>query len=420
MSIDFPPPYPVNATPASSKSSDVQALQEAFAWALRSYGTEKGGAQTNSMLEVIRADPSDGANNQDRNQERREHQQQADRANFTQSDRRSLDKTEIQSSEMKADYQNRRERQEILRDDYRERVDSNEFQSSAVPTATSSPDTAKPNESLSNWNPLPSQQQRNVVEIAPVNVQSLLSSSAVPNSAANFGQTNAVLPINLNAPTSMPVVSQSVLLPTFTVFTPSGRFGQPQSQTDEKENEKEEESDEKIADKKKQQPFAALEAIRMETTRSIRRKPLRQQKESVSQPEISKIAEKPKEVESEQSRSVTTTGDLLDAPALNVTVQKKGEANQSNQQYLHRIAAACEAAAQHVAQNAPIRMKINLDHLGTLSLRFFHKADKLTLRFESSSRETAQFIRNHLDGLKTLLSERNVEIVDIEILEESL
>ena len=421
MSIDFPSSYPVNATPAASKSAEMQALHEAFATALRSYGTEKNGSQTNSMLEVLRADPSDGANSQDRNQQRRENQQQVDRTNFTQSDRKLLDKSETRSSEMNADYQNRRDRQEILHNDYRERIDRSELPPSSVPNATSSQDTVRPNESLPNVNHVPSPQQRNVLEIVPASSQPLQANPVIPNSAASFGQANVVLPMNLNAPATMPVVSQNVPLSTFTVFTPSGRFGQSQEQADDKENEnEEEESDEKKTDKKKQQPFAVFEAVRVETTRPVRQKPLKKPQESVSQSDISKIVEKPKEVEAEKSRSIKTMADMLDAPAQNVAAQKKGEANQSNQQYINRIAAACEAAAQYAVQNTPIRMKINLDHLGTLSLRFFHKADKLTLRFESPSKETALFLHAHLDGLKTLLSKRNVKIVDIEIQDELL
>jgi hypothetical protein len=417
MSADFPSSYPVSAIPSASKPADVQTLQEAFAAALRSYGSEKSGVQTNSMLEVLRTDLPDTANSQDRHQQRREHQQQTDRSDFTQSDRKLLDQSELRSREMNADYQNRQDRQEMGHNAYRERVDRRELPPSAVPTAP--PESTLPSESLPNGNPLSSPQQINGVENVPAGNQPLQASSVAANSAASLGQANAVLPMNVNAPVNLPVVSQSVPLSPVTVFTPLGRFGQPQGEADETESENDsEEPDEKKVDRKKKQPFAAFEPVRVESTRPVRQKPLRQPKESVSRPEISKIAEKPKEVEPERSRSEKAMADLLDAPAQNVTAQKKGEPNSTNQQYINRIAAACEAAAQYAAKNVPIRMKINLDHLGTLSLRFFHKMDKLALRFEAPSKETAQFLRNHLDGLKTLLAQRNVKIVDIEIGEE--
>jgi flagellar hook-length control protein FliK len=239
-----------------------------------------------------------------------------------------------------------------------------------------------------------------------------------------MGQANAALPTNANVPisTPTPTAPQTAVPQTFTVFTPSGRIGQSSRQVDDEEND-EEKSDEKTISKKKQPPFAVFEAIRTETARPIQQNHSRHPKEPISKTEQrsvefpSKESEsEPREMEPEQTQNVKAVEDILHAAAQTMSVQKKGESNQPDQtRYLHRIAAACEAAAHY----APIRMKIHLDHLGTLALRFFYKSDKLALRFETPSNKSAQFLRDHLEGLQTILSRRNVKIVDIEISHES-
>ena len=421
MSVDFPASYPAH-TASAGKPADVQTLQETFAAVLRSFGTEKGTSPTNTLLEVLRPAPSD--NNEDRNQQRRETQQNANKTDFAQLDQKSLNKLELRNSEMNADYQHRRDRSEALQNDYRERVVRREPQQSVPPQTTSnvpSPDAASPNETVPSNGSQPLSQPQHVVEVAGANNQAAPVSAAAPNSGApNVGQVQILMSPGTNTPASMPipVAPQTSLPQTFTVFSPSGRLGQQQEKPEDEEEEKEEESAEDKPAKKKQ-PFAVLEAIRAETTRPIQRNVLRQSKESSNQSEVHRVAEKPrerpKEVEPAQARSVLTLNEFLNMSPHHVAVQKGEESSRSeHMRYLNRVAAACEAAAQH----APIRMKINLDHLGTLTLRFYYKSDKLALRFETPSRESALFIRNNLEELRTILVERNVKIVDIEMLWE--
>ena len=424
MIVDFPSSYPLNSDPQTGKPVDVQTLQATFAAILRSYGTEKGGSQTNTLLEIA---PLSNADHGDRNQQRKENQQHVERNDFTQIDRNQLDKSEIRSSEMNSDYQNRTDRNAMLQNDYREKIERSGLPPTTSPmnaspsgaSAFSPVDAARPIESLPTGNRLP--QQNNAAGIANTNSQpSPASTVSVPNNVANMGQTNAVLPGSMNVPTSIPapITSQPLQPQTFTVFTPSGRLEQSQEQADEEEND-EEKPDKKKINKKKQSPFAVFEAIRTETARPIQQNHARQQKEPISQAERCTVAsppkeleEKPKEMDPEQVQNVKTVEELLHTVEQNISLPKKGEPNQPDQaRYLHRIAAACEAAAHY----APIRMKINLDHLGTLALRFFYKSEKLTLRFETPSYESAQFLRNHLDGLNTILSKRNVKIAHIEI-----
>jgi len=427
LSVDFPPSTPVN-TVAAGKPVDVQTLQEAFAAALRSYGTEKGGTQTDTMLEVLRStSQADDTGGEDRNQQRRENQQQANRSDFTQIDRKLQDKSELRQNELNANYQNRQDRHETLQNDHREKTDQRHPQQTAAPTESPAPatpplNTAQPNEPLPHSDHSP--QHRDVPVNATANSQSLSAISAAPNSGAVNSPAGILMPMNMNIPGALPVspTPQAVPPQAFTLFTPLGRFGQHQESSDEKEKENEDEKEEAVEEKptKKQTPFAALHAIHADSTRSVRQKPSRQLQELPVKPELHRTAEKPrekpKETEPVQARSVQTLEELLNTPAQNVSVSKKGESNQPNPtQYLNRIAAACEAAAQY----APIRIKINLDQLGTLTLRFYHKADKLALRFETPDDESAKFLHEHLGGLKAILSKRNVKIASLDVLRKS-
>ena len=418
MTVDFPASYPASVAP-TGKTIDAQTLQQTFAALLRSYGTEKGGSQTETLLEIIRPASLDGAEGHDRNQQRREHQHAAHN-DFTQIDRKLLNKSEIRSGEMSADYRNRLDQREVLHNDYRERIERSELSpstlradASPLTLSTASSDTARPSEVLPSGHHAPPQ-HNTVPHVSAANSPPPLTATTVLNS----GLANVGIPVSMNVPASMPTPTAPQTNPSavFTVFTPSGRLGQSQKEADDKDKDNGENDEEEVVEEKtskKQQPFAVFEAVRLETTRSLQRTPSRPSKEPVTHKETN---EKPKEVEPHPFRSAKTMAELLDVPIQNVAVPKKGEPSPSNQaQYLHRIAAACEAASQY----APIRMKINLDHLGTLTLRFFYKADKLVLRFDTPSKESARFVRDNLDGLRTILSKRNVTIVDMEIYQET-
>jgi len=421
-------PYPSHSA-SVSKPTDIQTLQETFAAALRRYGTENNGTQADSLLEILRPAPADNAAGQDRNQQRRETQQQTDKNDFTQIDRKFLNKSELRSGEMRADYQNRLDRQESHQYNHQERAERKKIQQSPPTQLTSAAvplDTARPSESLPNWNSPPQRDtsQVNVSEVAAANNQYSSVTVAAPNSPATAGQAGVLMPVKLTmSVASTPLTApQPATAQTFTVFTPSGQFRrQDKSNKDEEEKEESEQAEEKPV---KMQPFAVLEAFRAETTRPIQksqhqnRQP-RQPMESTGQSAPQQLGNtswqtsqhRPKEVEPERTSSVNTLNELLNTSPQNITAQKEEPDSPNQTQYLNRIAAACEAAGQF----APIRIKINLDHLGTLTLRFFYKAEKLALRFETPSRETALFLRDNLEELCTLLSKKNVETIDVEI-----
>ena len=409
MTVDFPFSYPPR-TASAGKPVDVQTLQETFAALLRTYGTEKGGTPTTALLEIIR--PSDRTDDNDQHQPHREKQPPLEKSDWAPIDRKLLDKSERRNSEMNGDYRNRVDKRAALQNDYQEQSERSEPPVQATvsaPSATFLADTARPNE-LPVLGNLFSSQQKESAERVNANFVSRPANIAVPNAPAIGGQLTSTMPTSMNVPVSMPtsIASPSPPPQTFTVFTPLGRLVSSKEKADDTEDKEEEQREANPA--KKKTPFAAWEAIRLETARPIHRNPLRQSKEPHASPELRQVLEKPKE----PSLNGKAMENMLNTSAQNVVESKKGESDQPNpMQYIHRIAAACEAAAQF----APIRMKINLDHLGTLALRFFYKADKLALRFETPSRESARFLRNHLDGLQAILSKRNVKIADIEIVE---
>ena len=423
MTVNFPSSQSANVAPAN-KPADAQTLQNAFAALLRSYGTEKTGTYADTMLEILQpTSRAENATDADRNQQRRNQQQHVDRNDFAPIDQKRQNQSEERHNEINALYQDQLDRKETLRSDYQERDERNVHRL-AIPAETSQLkvtvpllDGKQPNEPATILTHSPPQQQ-NVSEIVRINNPSLPANTAIPNSEATQVQTSMLMPGG-SVPMSMPMSAapQTAGMQTFTLFTPSGRLGQIQDKMDEKENEDEEPVESNRV--KKKQPFAVFEAIHAEALRSTRKNHARQPKEPISQTELHRITEKPTrekptEAEPDQSRSTKTLDELFTKQEQSVSASKQGESNQANQaQYLNRIAAACEAAAQY----APIRMKINLDHLGTLTLRFYYKykTDKLTLHFETPSQESERFIRNHLDGLRTILSRRKVNIVDIEI-----
>ena len=421
MTVDFPSSYP---PPISSvgRPVDGHALQEAFVAVLRSYGIE---SPANTTLEILRSNSQAGnAVEHDRNQQRRDNQHNRDRNDYTQIDRKLLDKSEIRHGEINSDYRNHTDRLETLQNDYLERIERTEL-SQSVPADTATRvnlplAVTKSDEPPPIRDPI-KHQQNNAAEIRTANGQPLAASPKVPVESMGNATAEGMVPMSGNAPALMPASASppSVPLQMFTLFTPSGRFGQFQEKADERENEDEKDEKEEHAEKrsiKKQQPFAALEMIRTEAARPPKRQ---QQKEPRHQAETSQIAEqpraKPKANEPEQSSNVNILEELLNAPQ-SVSASNKAEPNQPNSQhYLRRIAAACEAAAQY----APIRIKVNLDQLGTLALRFYTQSDKLMLRFETPTAKTALFLREHLEGLRTILAKRNVRIAAIEITPDS-
>jgi|GEM_PF-3113933 len=450
MSIDFSATQPGN-TVSAGKPVDIQTLQKTFAAVLRSYGTEKGGSPTTVLLEILRPDPAGSASGEDRNQQRRDAQQRADRNDFTQIDRQQLDRAELRSRDMSADYRNRLDRQETLRSDYQKQVERRELrQASVTPTQAAPPlDAARPSEPLPNITPYPPQPSAvaavPVSEVTGANHPGTPATIAASNSPASAVPAHLLMPVKTNTSAAMPNAPQPASLQAFTVFTPAGRLGQQQQGKSEEDEEEKEERAEGKPEKKKQ-PFAALEAIRAETARPIRRNRPQQsnpqpsgrpanglEHQPVGDPphEKTNLRESPHprvqpgETEPNQTRRVKTLDELLSTPSQSIVLQEKipqqkvtqqkGESPAPNPtQYLNRIAAACEAAGQF----APIRIKLNLDHLGTLTLRFYHKADRLALRFETPTRESAQFLQSNLEEFRMILSKRSLKMIDVEIMWE--
>jgi len=434
MSVEFPP-SPLASPASSGKPVDVPSpsppspptLQSAFAAVLRRYAANTGGMLTNTMLEILKA-PVD--NTHLRNQQRQETPSHTNRTDLTQIDRKILDKSELRQHDLSTDYQRRGERQVTVRNEYHEKLDRRESSQPSGPVASSqaatlnnqSLDQPRPSEPPPSRNDAP--QQRIATEIA--SASPLAAGVAAPNNIANNGAAGWGMSMPVNAPAMPLAVAPQVVPPqTFTIFTPLGRWGQTQEKSDDKEDE--EEKEERATDKKpgtKKTPFAIFEAIHTEITRPPQRKSVRREPQAGThvQQVAEKLRVKPRENEPDQpqntqavemavKKAVRTLDELLHT-SQHVLVQKADKAEKPDQmRYLRRIADACEAASHF----APVRIKINLDHLGTLSLRFFFQSDRLMLRFETPTKESARFLREHLAELRTIISERNVKLASVEV-----
>jgi len=409
MSVEFPPSHPTNPASAS-KPTDVQTLQSAFAAALRGYVTHTGG--TDAMLEVL----STADNASDRHPQRRENQQHTNRTDLTQIDRKLLDKSEVRQSDIHADYRTRVDRHETLRNDYQERV---ERRDSAPPTMIpTNPSQANTSIHSPPAPPQPSELPPMRNDASPPNIIAAVASTPHSFPAVGVAAPNSVAP-NGPAAWAMPQVAtpQAALPQTLTIFTAAGRFGQAQEKSDDKEDEDEKEERDDSTDEKpikKKTPFALFDAIHTEITRPIRRGHVRQEPlAQTAQPPIAeKLRATPRENEQPRNEKAVKSLEELLNTSHHVLAPKKTDPPPPDQtHYFKRIADACAAASRF----APIRIKINLDHLGTLTLRFFYQSDKLMLRFETPSKESARFLREHMDGLKTILSERNVSLASIEV-----
>ena len=437
MNIDIPSSYP-SSSASAGKPVDVQTLQQTFAAVWRTYGADKSSSQTNTLLEIVSTASENSTD--DRHQLRREQQQQAHRQDFSQADRKQLDQSEIRHHELASAYQDRRDRSESLRTDYQTKAERNDMRTADRVSPINRSEAGRPSPdtiaggSRYDSQEMPSNQVSSGssgVAVAGQTSSSPLSSTpveALPPSvssspafrADSAGFSTSHVPISPAAVNMVSVpVPQSVPQP-FTIFTPAGRLGQQEESGEEKEgNEERKEKESEEREEKPKKPkgvFAVFESIRESSATFSPRTSSRRVHHDVPH-DVPDILQRMKSASGEPEnnrpdvRPVSSLDAVLNSPGHDIAVQKKNEERPNQTQIINRIAAACEAAAIY----APIRIKINLDHLGTLTLRFFYKADKLSLRFETPSPESATFLRNNLDGLKTIMSKRNVKIMDIEI-----
>lgn len=78
---------------------------------------------------------------------------------------------------------------------------------------------------------------------------------------------------------------------------------------------------------------------------------------------------------------------------------------------IQRVASACQSGAH---QNGTVRVKLNLDRLGSLTVRMTKRSDRLDVRFDAETEIAVRLLRENVDELKTFLSERNVHLDQIE------
>jgi hypothetical protein len=248
--------------------------------------------------------------------------------------------------------------------------------------------------------------------------QNISASVALPNAPA------AGIPVVDDTTATVAAVAKTAafLNRDITIFSATGHLKKDE-ETDKKKDQEDREDEEqaKRKNKKKKQPFEALTILLPEPVRLTQTQyaapterqshQQKQQPQQTLQPIISDSVRLAQDaVSTEQQTPQTQQQPVTDSPASPETLLE--ESGTSQEHFVHRVAAACEAA---IYQQSPIRMKINLEHLGTLSLRMNPKGNALSLRFEAGSSESATFIGENLDELKLLLRKRNVLLETLEI-----
>ncbi|MDR3183473.1 MAG: flagellar hook-length control protein FliK [Planctomycetaceae bacterium] len=231
-----------------------------------------------------------------------------------------------------------------------------------------------------------------------------------PASLQETGVLNTAMPdvrtANAGVNTSF-TASRSAAVPGVTIFTSAGHLTQQSAVPPKTEDENESSGDDTDEDadakkekrKKKKTPFAAVTAMLPPMTEPLMQPPKRKNLPSAAQ-------QPDKEPEVVISGSLSASKNTNPSPASDILLPEVPD----NNQFLRRITAACESA---VLQNAPIRLKLNLGQLGTLLVTLNRQGSKLSLRFETPSQESARYVSENLAGLRKILAERNVDIVEL-------
>ncbi|MDR0522797.1 MAG: hypothetical protein LBH00_13240 [Planctomycetaceae bacterium] len=425
MSIDFPKipesvsPLPLSKSAAESSVLPAQSIQQAFSAALRSRyaGQSSTGSESpaSALLDIIAAKPQREQEPPHREKQIAENrqqlkQQQAEQTYQTQIDRKLQNQSETRKHDKEAGYERQIERPHRLEHkNGAGGTDSGQMQTAANPGKT----VQIP---LLNDIPIPGILTKKHVPPPQTVSLPVMPQPGSPNLSG--GTSGTAVNLSVSLPGSVPSVSAAAFsMPSaadhriFSLFTLSGKWGPSveNKETESDDSEDEQEETENLQSIKKH-PFADLTAIFTENTRPIRRlfspdsppKPPEERKNSELQPEP---APTPNRVPSPVPNTVAWES-LSVSAGQNPSAAKNDTKTQETdrQQYLQRIAAACE----HAVRNAPVRMKINLDHLGTLSLRFFTKAKRLEMAFDPENEAAADFLRQNLKELQAVLAEQEV------------
>jgi hypothetical protein len=415
MSIDSATTYPGgNATNGGVRDTNVLnpiRYDEAFAAAIKAVSSK-------TVLDTIQnlSQTSDKDGN-DRNQQRKEHNELADRGGIALDNRKSLDKTELRTAGIDNEYANRNERRTDLRNGHQDKLDRAERTSPTVETKIT-PTVSESVPTLLHLEGIAVDSQNTVVPGAGVvtlqgtisNVSPAMNPVAVSPNVPFANLTGAVLVQPVPPPNSMlkPMPNPQTSSQLVSVWTVFGRVGQVKN-TAKDEDEKEEAVEKKK--EKKRQPFATFGAVLAETVPPIQPKHRKQQQSSA---ELEAVTHRIEEHQNkEEERKGTTPADILKSNGQDISVSKEQPKEPPDRtQWMQRVAAACQSAAN---RSGTIRIKLNLDNLGSLSVKLMSKSNRLSVRFEAASEEAVAFLSESLNELKMILANRNVVLDQVEI-----
>ncbi|MDR0870706.1 MAG: flagellar hook-length control protein FliK [Planctomycetaceae bacterium] len=339
------------------------------------------------------------------------------RSEHLRSEKKNLNKSELRSEQLDWDYNRRTERQETRQQEHvqkTERFRSPEFQRQP---ALAAPQTLF-NRSGNSTPAGGSIEFQSASKTAAVNT----AGSAISTGLTGTDAAVNVAPLLVSAETAMlPSQNTAAFIPpnvteavsAFTVFSAAGHLRKMPS----------EEKDKEKSEKKKDKSGSFLSLLQL-----VEKQPAQTQRKSLTDVFVSnrhETAVKPVEEKDEQTKQKNEPKkeipfekllEPLKQPVplketVNTTAAEPQEQTEDRVQFVRRIAAACQSAAN---QSGTVRMKLDLGILGSITLWTVFKEQKLSVRFETEKEQTRQILSEGIDALRSSLAEQDITLDTVE------
>lgn len=449
----------------------LETLRSTFAGAIFS-SLSRSVSQTDTILQATEpVDSADARQERDKDDRRtRDHYEDRDRL-----DRRRTDRSEFREEDLRSDYQKRLDRRERNRDDYERKTDridavtAPENKSMSSTLATTVPGGAGQTGDRANRAEL--SLPRIVARTDTVVASHASATGSVPPNVSNT--VSAARPginaVSMNGNTAIPAaaaqafqVSQGAVshgqlgaASVLTIFTVSGRMEAERREIESRNAslDKKKDKKERLSSSFSTAVFEAFEQVR--TGPALRPGEMNDHPESIPIQEVFSDLSGPNEEKSEseshresgsegfslesftkletpeptqtlpestwdeEPASVLTNPDpteLIRETGIDAAERADLQSSQDEQmdrvRLIQRVAAACQSAAN---QNGTVRIKLNLDRLGTLTVRITSRENKLSVHFEPTSTVAARLLRDDLESLRSTLLERDLFLESVEI-----
>jgi hypothetical protein len=433
-----------------AETQNLEALRSAFTEALRNAMVGRNRQSENSATKNAEEQPQKQHHEQSRDWELQTQRRDFTKENKQVLDKRALDKSEIRHSDIEADYAQGIDRQTwAVRQPQPTSPPSESTLSAAPPVIPpTSLQATPPNVTPLSSSPVfvPSTTPLQLSTVVPASYR-VANSQQIPLNAESetVGVPVFCPPAGNSSPINTVTVNALSAVSAMTIFTITGKFGQIKN---EDKDEKRNSAYEKKKDRKT--AISLFNQIAFETTqnqeqnirslRDVQQQPDQQPesaenqnfsvqhsktdgnntskepdealtdkislKDFLDEKQPAKEQEEPDEAVLELLRRMS--GDFVQRRELSEPAAKQLD----RFQWIQRVTAACKSAAN---QNGTIRFKLNLDRLGTLTLKITSQSNRLSVRFETASDVAAQMIREDLDELKSVLAEQEIVLESVEV-----